>query len=719
MSHPNFLKNTLSPQDELFLGMPEPLAPMAWDLLGLLPVPPEQPRIANVIFTLCSSLIAFSREHPFYAIANPEQIKAAQLLAEFAKPKMHGDSTPLVQLIGRQTKYVEWVLCTELSPVQSEIAIPLGTEVALALAEQRQLRNHLIRHLRRDLELVPRNGAADAQSKADLAAQDFGHRWRATIRNGERALAKRCAPALAASNQGPSLSEVAEEHLSHITGKAGNGTAKARAGISNHREASLPQMIAYGMELRDRLFRSQVGSITEAISLFTGLDHRGVLGLAFGNSPRPGEILTIDLDRGGLHVAFDRLLERKTTTSVATTLYEPTRSSYLVPWPSELLDALKDRLEQHASSSGECMRDDQSALRVVDVLSQPDRDHAADPGESALTRVPADAHGFTPTVARLRNALPTLAMDAKVPRAFVASARLDFQRVGRARPWYLRVEQADFSLRWRALLGALGWSTNARPTAEPEAFGSPLVLCDKALQEIWSIVAGRVMFHDKGPNMTLKSCESLHNAYATFVGMALSFLLGLRERDQYDLYADAFTPDVEVIPFDDKKDPTKSGDRYVVLNRTVSSLLADWLAHCEALLRRYLGHPVASRTRRDTEVISHLQSVVHQQHVHLLFRIAPRGVVSIGSAKVWNELPALQRCVPNAGRHYWATHFHKNGCSDAALNLFMRHMTAGDSPTSSVNTASLGKLAREISALQERQIGRLKLAFPAGLRKST
>ncbi|MCM3566376.1 hypothetical protein, partial [Hydrogenophaga intermedia] len=316
-------------------------------------------------------------------------------------------------------------------------------------------------------------------------------------------------------------------------------------------------------------------------------------------------------------------------------------------------------------------------------------------------------------------ALPTLAMDAKVPRAFVASARLDFQRVGRARPWYLRVEQADFSFRWRALLGALGWSTNERPTAEPEAFGSPLVLCDKALQEIWSIVAGRVMFHDKGPNMTLKSCESLHNAYATFVGMALSFLLGLRERDQYDLYADAFTPDVEVIPFDDKKDPTKSGDRYVVLNRTVSSLLADWLAHCEALLRRYLGHPVASRTRRDTEVISHLQSVVHQQHVHLLFRIAPRGVVSIGSAKVWNELPALQRCVPNAGRHYWATHLHKNGCSDAALNLFMRHMTAGDSPTSSVNTASLGKLAREISALQERQIGRLKLAFPAGLRKST
>ncbi|MCM3566445.1 hypothetical protein, partial [Hydrogenophaga intermedia] len=112
---------------------------------------------------------------------------------------------------------------------------------------------------------------------------------------------------------------MAEEHLSHITGKAGNGTAKARAGIGNHREASLAQMLAYGAEFRDRLSRSQVGSITEAISLFTGLDHRGVLGLAFGNSPRPGEILTIDLDRGGLHVAFDRLLERKTTTSVATT----------------------------------------------------------------------------------------------------------------------------------------------------------------------------------------------------------------------------------------------------------------------------------------------------------------------------------------------------------------------------------------------------------------
>lgn len=719
MSHPNFLKNTLSPQDELFLGMPEALAPLAWDLLGLLPVPPEQPRIANVIFTLCSSLIAFSQAHPFYATANPEQIKAAHLLAEFAKPKMHGDSTPLVQLIGRSTKYVEWVLCTELSPGQLEIAIPLGIEVALALTEQRQLRDHLIRHLRRDLELVPRNGAKNAQSKADLAAQDFGNRWRTTINNGERALAMRYAPALEAANPGQSLSEMAKEHLGHITGKALNGTAKARAGISNHREASLAQMLAYGRELRDRLSRSQVGAITEGISLFTGLDRRGVLGLAFGNGPQSGEILTIDLDRGGLHVAFDRLLDRKTTASVAAPLYEPTQSTYFVVWPNELLDALKILHTQHASSSVACARDEQCALRLVDVLSQADRDHVADPGASALTVVPADAHGFIPTVARLRNALPTLAMDAKVPRAYVAYARLDFQRVGRARPWYIHSEQTDFTLRWRAFLGALGWSTREQPTAQPEAFGSPFVLCDNALQEVWSIAERRVTHHDKGPNMTLKSCESLHNAYAVFVCMALSFLLGLRECVQYDLFADTFTPDVEVVPFNDKNDPGKSGDRYAILNRLVRSLLADWTAHCAALLRRYLGHPVASLTRRDAEVISHLQSVVHQEHVHLLFRIAPRGVVLIGSAKVWDELPALQRCVPNAGRHYWATHFHKNGCSDAALNLFMRHMTAGDSPTSSVTAASLGKLAREICTLQERQIRNLKLAFPNGLRRST
>src|SRR5690606_15357401 len=127
----------------------------------------------------------------------------------------------------------------------------------------------------------------------------------------------------------------------HITGKALNGTAKARAGIGNHREASLAQMLAYGTELRDRLSRSQVGAVTEAISLFTGLDRRGVLGLAFGNGPRLGEILTIDLERGGLHVAFDRLLDRKITASVAAPLYEPTQSNYFVVWPNELLDALK------------------------------------------------------------------------------------------------------------------------------------------------------------------------------------------------------------------------------------------------------------------------------------------------------------------------------------------------------------------------------------------
>ena len=125
MSHPNFLKNTLSPQDELFLGMPEPLAPMAWDLLGLLPVPPEQPRTANVIFTLCSSLIAFSREHPFYAIANPEQIKAAQLLAEFAKPKMHGDSTPSCSLSEDKRNMLNGCFARSFHPFSLKLQYPL------------------------------------------------------------------------------------------------------------------------------------------------------------------------------------------------------------------------------------------------------------------------------------------------------------------------------------------------------------------------------------------------------------------------------------------------------------------------------------------------------------------------------------------------------------------------------------------------------------------
>jgi len=523
-----------------------------------------------------------------------------------------------------------------------------------------------------------------------------------TSRNGSRAFHR------------PELSEVGDEHKAHLLGTALNADVKDRTGVRNHRQLTREQMVEYQADLRRRLEEAAPGAVVEAMCLFTGMNERGVTTLALGNEALPGEVLTLDLERGGLHVALNHLVERRRLELDHGQIYQPSKQSYFIPWPMNLIAALQTM----ATGAAESVADWQPVIRLVDILPQAERDHQLQAGVSAISEQTLPAHGLTPTSARARNTFPTQGRDygMKSTNRSLAFLRLDL--VGRARPWYVCLESKDFAAEWCRFLSSEGWVTNEAAIASAYAFGSPYLLKDHALQAIWACYVDRVEELPKGRRMSLATAIDIHNAYADFTAMALSFLLGLRPSVQYELTADTARPDAVLLTLTDKSDPSKSGSRFAALTSIVRGLLADWYAHCDALLGRYQRDPQTSKTTVGKEVLLHLMRVGQHAHVPVLFRIYKNGIRPANSKTTWNVLPPMLRCEENVGRHYWATHLHRAGCSDKVLDFFLRHTVAGNSPTSAYGNTTLAQLMQEVEAVQSNHIARLGLQMATGLRRA-
>lgn len=715
MSHLGSLRIILTPQDQFFLGLDPELTELAKQIIGCIEVPGDQPRFSQVVNCLSRSLITFSGRYQFYREVTTHQTNLAFRLADYAEGQSQLDTTPLIHMNGRLGTNGAWAFCMELDPESIELSIALGAELALAMAEGRRLQQHFVDHLRRDLGNVPKPEFVTAQTEADMQALGFGKQWRQAL-NGK---VKRLQAILMSSNGGrighrSDLSDVGDEQKAHLLGTALNSDPKDRTGVRNHRQLTPPQMGEYQADLRLRLEQATPGAVVEALCLFTGMNERGVTTLALGTQALPGEVLTLDLENGGLHVALNHLVERRRLELDPGQIYQPSEPSYFIPWPTNLVTALKKMAAGEAKAASKRW----PVIRLVDILPQTERDHQLQAGVSAISKQRLSAHGLTPTSARARNTFPTQGKDfgMKSTNRSLAFLRLDL--VGRARPWYVCIESEDFTADWCRFLSSEGWTINGSAIASAYAFGSPYLLKESALQAIWSCYVQRVEDLPKGKRMSLATAIDIHNAYADFTAMAISFLLGLRPSVQYELTADTARPDAALLTLTDKSDPSKSGSRFAALTGIVRGLLANWYAHCEALLGRYQRDPHIGKTTVGKEVLLHLIQVGNHANVPVLFRIFKNGIRPANSKTTWNALPPLLRCEENVGRHYWATHLHRAGCSDKVLDLFLRHTVAGNSPTSAYGNTTLAQLIQEVEAVQSTHIAKLGLKMATGLRKA-
>ncbi len=701
-----------TPQTEFFSEIPDHLGPFAHSILGLIPTPVDQPRLSKVIMNLASAILSFVDVEPHLGKMDELLIQNCRELVAFAKYKCEFDQTAFGQIEGRLGEYPEWALCMLLDPVQREIASPLGAEVWLALMEHRKLRTGYVRFLRQDLDKLPTPDARAETLASDLVAMAFGKYWQRPFERTRKRLSKK----LASKANEPWVvktwfSAPADAHLRHILGTKGSTTAKERAAVPTRHTATSDQFELYGAELRARLKSRKTGASCEALSMLAGLYPRDVMSLALADGPLPGEVLVLDLHGGFLHVMLREILKRKTPRQHLPNIYEPTQDHYRVPLPLEVTEPLSNLLAQcQAEPTGPDFR-----LRLIDILPQLDRDHQTANGLSAIESDDASAPGLEPTVARLRNTLPIEAVNSGVSRLHLTFARLEFGMVSKARPWYVRVQSGPFEAQWKEFLKGQGWTFSSAEEDTGGAFGSPYVLTDDRLKSIWDFFKDRVKDIPKGNNMSFERLRLFHNAYADQTAASLSFLMGLRETTHYDMSARAFSGAVDFTHIDDKG-TSSLGSRLGVVCLFASATLANWQAHCDSLLARLTRDRVFSATSQGREIIMRLHGIVEGQDVGLLFKIAPNGIRVVSSQSTWGSLPPALRCEANAGRHYWATALHEEGYEDAALDLFLRHINAGTSPTSAYNNQPIAATVRRIASLQDSKLASLGLTPPVGLR---
>lgn len=712
MSVPATLQIVPTPQTDFFAEIPHQLRSFAHEIIGLIPTPADQPRFSMVILNLCSAVLKFAEEEPHLGNADEQLIQQCRELIAFANRKCELDQTAFGQIEGRLGEYPEWALCMQLDPVQLGISVPLGAEVWLSILERRKLRKDYVSHLRRDLDKLPTPGALTEARASDLTAMGFGKYWQRTFESIRNRLSKKLATKAAQPLQIKTpLSAPADEHLRHILGVKGNTTAKKRAALLTRNNLTSEQFKHYSVDLRGRLRSRQTGALCEALSMLTGLYPRGVMGLALADGPQAGEVLVIDVKGGYLLVTLSAILNRKTLKQDLPTIYESTQDHYRVPMPMEVLEPLRDLLAHgDARHAGPDFR-----LRLIDILPQPDRDYQAAHGESAIENPGVSAPGSVPTAARARNTLANEAIHAGVPRLHLAFARLDFGMVSKARPWYVRVQARPFEEQWMEFLEAQGWTVTSTVECAGGAFGSPYVLTDAALKLLWAFYQGRVDAIPKGNHMGIERLRLFHNAYVDQTAAILSWLMGLRETTHYDLSAQSLSGAVDFTHIDDKG-TSALGSRLGVVCEFAASTLSNWQAHCESLLARLTRDRVFSATTQGRHIIKRLHGIVEGQDVGLLFKIAPNGIRVVSSKSTWGCLPPVLRCEANSGRHYWSTALHVAGYEEAAIDVFLRHINAGTSPTSAFSNQSIANIVRTISARQDSKLADLGFTPPVGLR---
>lgn len=705
--------NQLStPQIEFFTNLPPHLESITHSLSGLIPTPIDQPQFSKVILNLSAAVLSFSDHEPHLRELGKELIQQCRELAAFAQGESQFDRTAFAQIEGRIGDYPAWALCMRLAPSQLGISVPLGAEVWLALLEGRQLRKDYVSHLRRDLELLPAPDTPCDINSDDLMSLEFGKRWQKTFEQIRKRLSQKlaCDPATTSSTK-TLISAPADEHLRHILGAKASTTAKKRSAVSTRHTLTSEQFRVYEADLQRRLGARQTGSLCEALSILTGLYAHGVMGLSIGRGPLTGEILVLDIEGGYLYVALDVILKRKMSSSQMPSIYAPSEENYRVPLPREVLAPLEELLARWRAEPGS----QEFRCRLVDILPQADRDHRPANGQSAIEDEDTYAPGFEPTLARARNTVANEAVAAGLSRLHLACARLEFGQVSKARPWYVRVQATEFETQWRAFLEGMGWTFATTAEAVDHAFGSPYVVTDKALLDIWNFYQDRVNAIPKGNNMGAERLRLFHNAFADQTAAALSFLLGLRASTHYNLSAAALSGGVDFTHIDDKGTSTL-GTRVGIVCKFACAVLANWVAHCESLLARYAHDRVFSSGSSGRSIISRLQHIVEGQDVGLLFKIFPDGIRNVSSQSTWGGLPPALRCEANAGRHYWATHLHARGCSDNAVDVFLRHINTGTSPTSAYSTQSIEALVSQVASFQDRKLAELGLTLPVGLR---
>lgn len=231
-------------------------------------------------------------------------------------------------------------------------------------------------------------------------------------------------------------------------------------------------------------------------------------------------------------------------------------------------------------------------------------------------------------------------------RLHAATLSCDFGLIARSKLYYATLPRQELWDATDRFYKQLGWSGAALSKATSIGFGCRVVPTWPTLIAAAEHQLKEMAFVRPGKNQGLARVLEFHNRYVRAVGLRIAALLGLRESNVYDIWADIDERKDLWVDLLDKCVPGVQGASPVPLCEYVRNLIKQFRIHCEAMAARLqkMGH-------KDTPLHLWLLAVVARERVHLLCTTAGvNRIAPVGSSEAIGRVPSQFGLAPDFGR---------------------------------------------------------------------
>ncbi len=648
----------LEPINQMRRLVPTPFLTMVDQLMGMLPMPPDQPKIVPAI-ALLAECLAFYGE----TIPNPrpfflDWISAAECIRERLKSIGHeADSVAgPMSLAGRFSEFPALALLLTLN-TELPLKVALGAEVARSLLEQTELRKDYCIALRRDAIKYGRPQPGEERVVEDLAELRFGRGWLARFQKIDARVRRR----VQLDELDPHRPSHAHPHhildlLARLRWRIDYPKPKHRQAALDDSHLPLAQFVRAAVTLRARVEAEDSAAVVQSLCLMCGLPPRLVLSLPLVTTHRPLNMFGACIRTGSLQLNLLTLFPQRAKPPKATEhLFQSSGDFLVLPLPGFLVKELQRRSSLF-----------NQAILFGDLVNWVQ----VSPTSSLI---PDETCKLKASLARASKSTGAIAMALGNDRLLSACIAADFSLIGSARMYYSRLTGRDVHDGCAKLYEGIGWGAPKMDAKQLPPLGSRTTLHLKGVEYLFHSLAEAVTASQPGRNAQPPRLLEHHAHFTRYCTSLISFCAGLREVQCYRLLANELLHGQDQIVVHDKQGGDALMAQPALINRICKEQIRLYAAHASALAQR-----LQRRADDDgLELANGLRSAL-QGKGHLFLTTSSSGSVHAAGAQfTWRDVPESSRVPPNVGRHFWQNVLRERGLSSRDIDCFMRHRVVG------------------------------------------
>ncbi len=648
----------LEPMNHMRRLVPAPFETMLHQFVGMVPLPPDQPRIVKAIALLVECLVMYGETIPNPRPFFLDWIAAAQCIREtLSSSSQEADSSAgPMSLAGRLSEFPALALLLTLN-TQLPLQVALGAEVARCLLEQTELKKNYCIALRRDSVRYGRPQPEEERVVEDLAELGFGRGWLAQFQKIDAQVRRR----VEMDNLDPHRPSHAHPH--HILDLLARLRWRIEYPKPKHRQAALDdshlpisQFKRAATSLRARVEAEDNAGLVQSLCLLSGLSPRLLLSLPLVTTYRPLNVLSICVRTGSLQLNLRTLFPHRARPPKATEhLFESGGDILVLPLPGFLAKELQRRSPLFSQ-----------AILLGDLVNWVE----VSPTDSLI---PGEACKLQASLARASKSTGAISIAVGNDRLLSACITADFSLIGSARMYYARLTGSDVYEACARLYAGIGWGAPITDAKQLPLLGSRATLHGDGVKYLFCKLTEAVTASQPARNAQTPRLLEHHAHFTRYCVALLSFCAGLREVRCYRLLANELLHGQDQIVVHDKQGGDALMAQPALVNAVAREQIRLYSIHATALSQRLQRRDDGNGLALAQELRRALQG-----EGHLFLTASSSGLVhSVGAHFTWREVHEAIQVPPNVGRHFWQNVLRERGLFSRDIDCFMRHRVVG------------------------------------------